>query len=104
MSNYKSNLPAVKKAMEAAKRKTLEAIGLYVTSETTIRTPVDTGELRGSYRHQVNEDSVSVGTSVDYGPYVELGTHKMDAKPHLRPAAEDNLQNIKRLAEGEYRL
>jgi hypothetical protein len=26
-----------------------------------------------------------IGTNVEYGPYVELGTSRMAARPHLRP-------------------
>ena len=31
-----------------------------------------------------------VGSNVEYAPYVELGTYKMNAKPYLRPAVEDH--------------
>jgi HK97 gp10 family phage protein len=31
---------------------------------------------------------VLVGTAVDYGPYQEFGTVRMDAQPFLRPAAD----------------
>ena len=34
------------------------------------------------------EEVVFVGTAVDYGPYKEFGTVKMDAQPFLRPAAD----------------
>lgn len=35
-----------------------------------------------------NPDEVYVGTAVEYGPYIEFGTMKMDAQPFLRPAAD----------------
>lgn len=40
--------------------------------------PVDTGRLRNSITFNVDESesSVSIGTNVEYGPYVELGTGK----------------------------
>lgn len=51
--------------------------------------PVDTGRLRNSITHVVraSEKAVYIGTNVEYGPYVELGTRHMKAQPYLRPAA-----------------
>jgi phage protein, HK97 gp10 family len=34
------------------------------------------------------EDVVLVGTALDYAPYQEFGTVKMNAQPFLRPAAD----------------
>lgn len=50
---------------------------------------VDTGWLRGSIttdKRYIQKFLVMVGTNVDYGPYVEFGTKKMDARPYLFPA------------------
>jgi len=50
---------------------------------------VDTGRLRGSIttdKRYIQKFLVMVGTNVDYGPYVEFGTKKMDARPFLFPA------------------
>ena len=50
---------------------------------------VDTGRLRGSIttdQRYIQKYLVKVGTNVDYGPYVEFGTKKMDARPYLFPA------------------
>lgn len=52
--------------------------------------PVDTGRLRASITHAVERDAVGlvgvVGTDVDYGVYVEIGTSRAGAQPYLRPA------------------
>lgn len=52
--------------------------------------PVDTGRLRSSVTHQVQQDGKGlvgiVGTDVDYAPHVEFGTVNMAAQPFLRPA------------------
>lgn len=51
--------------------------------------PVDTGRLRGSIttdKKYIQKFLVMIGTNVDYGPYVEFGTKKMDARPYLFPA------------------
>lgn len=52
--------------------------------------PVDTGRLRSSITHEVDRDSEglvgTVGTNVEYAPYVEFGTSHNQAQPFLRPA------------------
>ena len=41
------------------------------------------------------ENTVYLGTNVEYAPYVELGTYKMRARPFIRPAMEKNLSEYK---------
>ncbi len=52
--------------------------------------PVDTGRLRSSIHHEIGRDYLGpfaiVGTDVNYGIYVELGTRYARAQPFLRPA------------------
>lgn len=50
-----------------------------------------TGRLRNSIANDHDETAVYVGTNVEYAPYVELGTYKMPARPFLRPAIEEHL-------------
>jgi phage gpG-like protein len=47
------------------------------------------------------EKAVYIGTNVQYAPYVELGAKggKTPAQPFLRPAVEDHVGVLKRLAE-----
>ena len=53
------------------------------------RAPVDTGALKNSIQAKsTGELSAEIGPGVDYGIYVELGTHKAAAQPYLVPAAE----------------
>ncbi len=96
---YQSKIPKVVRDFQSNQITALEAVGVFVVGETQVRTPVDTGRLKGSYTHRVNrgQKSVDIGTNVEYGPFVELGTRKMRAQPHLRPAAEDNVERIKKL-------
>ena len=43
----------------------------------TYETAVDTGDLRNSITHVMeSEDTVAIGTDVEYAPYVEWGTGK----------------------------
>ena len=62
---------------------------------------VDTGRLRSSITHAIveEENAVYIGTNVEYGKYVELGTVKMGARPFLKPAATEHTEEYKELAE-----
>ncbi len=52
----------------------LEACGLQAERHAKLKCPVDTGRLRNSITHeQTNETTETVGSNVEYAPYVELG-------------------------------
>ena len=87
MSNVRvvNNSGAVRRAMQEAKARALEMIGLKVEGYTKQLCPVGTvestgkkgyrgGTLRNSYTHVVDGDTVITGSNVEYAPYVELGT------------------------------
>lgn len=80
--------------------KALEMIGLQAEKYTKLLCPVDTGRLRNSYTHDVRkqEEAVYIGTNVEYAPYVEMGTSKMKAQPHLKPAVVDHEDEYKKIA------
>lgn len=82
--------------------KALEEIGLLAEGYAKKECPVDTGRLRNSITHAVvsRERSVYVGTNVEYGPYVELGTRKQKAHPYLRPAAENHGSQYRSILKG----
>ena len=75
-----NNAAEVLKATAEQKQKALEAVGIQaegdVKAEITDVGAVDTGRLRSSIAHQVDGDSVEVGTNVDYAIYVHEGTGK----------------------------
>lgn len=54
----------------------LEVAGQFVEDSASLLCPVDTGNLRGSITHKVDEIdlSVRIGTNVEYAPYIEFGT------------------------------
>lgn len=84
------NVDLAKAKYKDAIAKGLEMIGMQCEGYAAMICPVDTGRLRASITHAVEEDTAYVGTNVEYAPYVELGTSKMAARPYLRPAAEDH--------------
>jgi len=81
---------------------------------------VDTGSLQKSIR---KEDTVSqgyihgvsvvaggggiinpkTGREVNYAAYVEYGTSKMQSKPFLRPALEQNRENLRHVLKSKLR-
>lgn len=59
---------------------------------------VDTGNLKNSLRVlEVTDDFASFGTSADYAAYLEFGTRHMEARPFLRPAADNSVEEIARV-------
>ena len=89
--------------------------------------PVDTGNLRNSISHTVDEDEPAayIGSNVEYAAYVELGTGKYTdggrptpwvyqddngnwhwtagnpAQPFLKPAVADHPQTYRNIIEDE---
>ena len=58
---------------------------------------IDTGRLQNSITHFVHEDSVEIGTNVEYAPYVEYGTVRMKPNNFLRSAVGDHLPEYKEI-------
>ena len=81
----------------------LEALGIEAegnaVEEITNLGAVDTGRLRGSITHAVDDDSAIIGTDVEYGVYVEMGTYKMQARPFLRNAIENYVDDYKNIVQ-----
>lgn len=97
-----SHKQEVLSAEQKARNKALEIIGGKAESYAKKLCPVDTGRLRNSITHQqFDENTEVIGTNVEYAPYVELGTHRMQAKPYLRPAAENHTAEYKNIIMNE---
>ena len=81
----------------------LEKVGLVCEGYAQQLCPVDTGNLRASITHAVSpgEKAAYIGTNVEYAPYVELGTSKMQAQPFLRPAATEHGEEYRQVLKGE---
>lgn len=91
------------KACESAIQKALEAVGLQGERNAKMICPVDTGNLRNSITHTRDEEAAYIGTNVEYAPYVEYGTQKTKAQPFLKPAAEDHVDEYRKIIEDSLR-
>lgn len=89
-SDKKSHEKLLQKAVENA----LTA-GILVAEDNAVqlapRAERFGGTLAQSIGHEVNvkEEKAILGATVDYAPYQELGTYKMDAQPFIRPGLND---------------
>lgn len=122
-----NNSGLVKEELEAAALRALEKCGLAAEGYAKLLCPVDTGNLRNSITHQVDdgEQAVYIGSASEYAAYVELGTgkyypggrptpwmyqdakgnwhltHGQRAQPYLKPAVADHAAQYKGIIEGE---
>lgn len=97
------NAATIMSAIASALVRGLEKVGLVAEGYAKEACPVDTGRLRNSITHSIDagEKAVYIGTNVEYGPYVELGTSRQEAKPFLKPAAQDHGSQYRSILEGE---
>ena len=108
-SNAKDALAALDGALDAA----LTAIGLAAETnakeeitEVVYNTPPSpnykrTGRLRNGISNMPvpEESSVYVGTNVEYGAFVELGTSRMPPRPFIKPAATEHGEQYKSIMQ-----
>ena len=124
---FTSNVNDILSALEKGKRNALTAIGATAETHTkeniTADDLIDTGRLRNSItyaagdyvgieaytdnkkkkysdakaRNTPNDDEVAIGTTVEYAPYLELGTKKIAAHHYLKRAATEHKDEYKNL-------
>ncbi len=74
--------------------------GLFlIEGDAKLKCPVDTGTLRRSIMVEAkatgpHDAEGRCGTNVEYGPFVEFGTRFMAPQPFLRPAADQNQDQV----------
>ena len=106
----KSSLNRFQKELKRVVKEDREAVfsGMKITNSQIYNNavencPVDTGELKSSLKEKEEKDkmAVSVVTTCEHAPFVELGTRYMVARPFLRTAFTENIgklvSNIRRL-------
>jgi len=84
------NSNAVLKAISDKIDGRLPEIRDEIVTEARRNAPVKTGTLRDSIKGQVDNRRVVIGSTVPYGPAMEV------KRPHLRPAIHSKLGMIKR--------
>ena len=100
---FTDNSKEIIEAMQQATVRALEKCGLTAEGYAKKLAPVDTGNLRNSITHEVDdgESAVYIGTNVEYAPYQELGTIHMAANPFLKPAVADHANEYRKIIEKE---
>lgn len=124
---FRDNSKEVLAALRDAATRALEKCGIAAEGFAKKAVPVDTGNLRNSISHKVDEKEkvVYIGTNSEYGAYVELGTGKyykggrqdpwvyqdeegrwhhtngQRAQPYLKPAVADHKQTYKNIIKDE---
>ena len=127
---FHSNLGAVLKGSEEAIARAAETIGGMAESYAKDLAPYITGGLRNSITHATenNNRTVLIGSTIEYAPYVELGTgiyaeggsrakeipwryqdekghwhttYGRQPKPYLRPAIENHKDEYKEVLQTE---
>lgn len=97
-----SNVQAVIDASEEQIRVALEAIALQAEGYAILNCPVDTGRLRDSITHEVEDNVAYIGTNVEYAPYVEFNDnaqHKVGKAHFLRDAVANHSDEYKQIAD-----
>ena len=103
----------------------LERVGSAAEGFAADLAPVDSGRLRNSITHKVDDNSVTVGSPLEYAAYVEFGTgkyaaggrntpwvykddkgnwhytHGQRAQPFLKPALQNNINTYHAIIKDE---
>ena len=124
---FTDNSKEVLEAMQQAAVRALEKCGLTAEGYAKKLCPVDTGNLRNSITHTVDEEEPAayIGSNAEYAAYVELGTgkyvsggrptpwvyqdekgnwhrtHGQKAQPYLKPAVTDHANTYRKIIEDE---
>ena len=125
--DFTDNSKEVLVAMHEAAARALEKCGLVAEGYAKKLCPVDTGNLRNSITHTVDEQEPAaiIGTNNEYAAHVELGTgkyaeggrptpwvyqdakgnwhmtHGQRAQPFLKPAVADHAAQYRDILESE---
>ena len=124
---FTDNSKEVLEAMQQSAVRALEKCGLTAEGYAKKLCPVDTGNLRNSITHTVDEEEPAayIGSNAEYSAYVELGTgkyvsggrptpwvyqdekgnghrtHGQKAQPYLKPAVADHSNTYRKIIEDE---
>ena len=107
LSSLRAKLNKIDPAAKAGMRSGVGKATAKVGGDAKMIVAVDTGALRESLHEEITEteNSVtgSVGTNLEYGPHIELGTSKMSAQPFLQPSLQKNKKAATKIVMTEIR-
>jgi HK97 gp10 family phage protein len=83
-----NKLPQCPGLMSKAVDTAFQSLGPKLLSTMQGKTPVDTGELRGSETQTAGGKTLTLRAGTDHAGFVEFGTRKMAAQPYMRPTVE----------------
>lgn len=97
-----NNVEQIQAAMDKAIAKALVMIGQQAEDNAKAVCPTRTGRLKNSITNAIDTEAnaVYIGTNVEYGPYVELGTSRRHPHPYLKPAAADHADEYRAILKG----
>lgn len=97
-----NNVEQIQAAMDKAIAKALVMIGQQAEDNAKAICPTRTGRLKNSITNAIDTEAnaVYIGTNVEYGPYVELGTSRRHPHPYLKPAAADHADEYRAILKG----
>lgn len=100
---FTDNSGKVKEEFEKACLKAMEECGMVAEGYAKELAPVDTGNLRNSISHTVDDSGYSayIGSNISYAAFQELGTVRMKAHPFLKPAIADHASTYQKIFEDE---
>lgn len=95
------NSEEVLNALDSALLRGLEAVGMTAETYAKQDCPVDTGRLRNSIAHAVNEEEKAayIGSNVQYAAFVEYGHHRYAGVHMLKNAAANHGDEYKAIIE-----
>ena len=96
---YKDNSKEVSDNIKAALLRGLETCGLVAEGYAKKLAPVDTGRLRNSMAHAVDDDAAYIGTNTSYAIFVETGARERSGVHMLQRAATEHTDEYKRIME-----
>lgn len=100
-----SHLNEVISKLDVAFARGLEAIGIEAESDAAAICPVDTGRLRNTITHTIDNGgrAAIIGTHLEYAQWVHNGTSRQQAQPFLTDAVTANSDKYRRIFEAAMR-
>lgn len=89
------------KALTQQLHDAMNEMGQQATAYAKSTVPVKTGNLKNSLDYSVSNDKLKVGTPVEYGKYVELGSANNHSASHfLLNSMQNHTSEYKKTIEG----